>query len=137
MHFRGAGKRGAGSGTKFDLRWLYSVCSVIGDRNLAAAPDELVLAGEMIGRPLAPDNDRSPAVEAGAEFIEVGLEVLAAQPMIDAQGPDLEVGEDPADPGQDDVGGHLNDDMGIMGDDGGAGIPGPTVGLWRWHRGRG
>jgi hypothetical protein len=29
------------------------------------------------------------------EIIEVGLEVLAAQPMIDAQAPDLEVGEAP------------------------------------------
>ena len=30
----------------------------------------------------------SPAVEAKDEFIEVGLEVLAARPAIDAQGPD-------------------------------------------------
>ena len=37
----------------------------------------------------------APAVEAEDEFIEIGLEVLAAQPVIDAQGPDLEVGEDP------------------------------------------
>ena len=34
----------------------------------------------------------APAVEAKDEFIEVGLEVFAAQPVIDAQGPDLEVG---------------------------------------------
>jgi hypothetical protein len=34
-----------------------------------------------------------PAVEAENEFIEVGLEVLAAQTVIDAQGPDLEVGK--------------------------------------------
>ena len=64
----------------------------------------------------------APAVEAENEFIEVGLEVLAAQPMIDAQGPDREVGKDPVDPGQHDVSGHLTDDMGIMGDAGGAGI---------------
>jgi hypothetical protein len=36
------------------------------------------------------------AVEAESEFIEVGLEVLAAQAMIDAQRPGLEVGEDVA-----------------------------------------
>ena len=71
----------------------------------------------------------APAVEAEDEFIEVGLEVLAAQPVIDAQGPDLEVGEDPVNPGQDDVGSHLADDMGIVGDAGSAGISGPTIGL--------
>jgi len=31
----------------------------------------------------------APAVEAEDEFIEVGLEVLAAQPVVNAQGPDL------------------------------------------------
>ena len=70
----------------------------------------------------------APAVEAEDEFIKVGLEVLAAQPMVDAQGPDLEVGEDPVNPRQDDVSGHLADDMGIVGDAGGAGISGPTIG---------
>ena len=71
----------------------------------------------------------APAVEAKDEFIEVGLEVFAAQPMIDAQGPDLEVGKDPVGPRQDDVRGHLADDMGIVGDAGGSGISGPTIGL--------
>ncbi len=71
----------------------------------------------------------APAVEAEDEFIEVGLEVLTAQPVIDAQGPDLEVGEDPVNPRKHDVGGHLADDMGIVGDAGGAGISGPTIGL--------
>ena len=33
----------------------------------------------------------APTVEAEDEFIEERLEVLAAQPVIDAQGPDLEV----------------------------------------------
>jgi hypothetical protein len=70
-----------------------------------------------------------PAVEAEDEFIEVGLQVLAAQPVVDAQGPDLEVGEDPVNPGQDDMGGHLADDMRIVGDAGGAGISGPTIRL--------
>jgi len=71
----------------------------------------------------------TPTVEAEDELIEKGLEVLAAQPVIDAQGPDLEVGEDPVNPGQDDMGGHLADDMGIVGDAGGAGISGPTIRL--------
>ena len=71
----------------------------------------------------------APAVEAENEFIEVGLEVLAAQPVINAQSPDLEVGKDAVHPGQYDVRGHLADDMGIMGDVGGTGVPGPTIGL--------
>src|SRR6266850_5696717 len=72
----------------------------------------------------------APAVEAEDKFIEVGLEVLAAQPVVDAQGPDLEVGEDAVNPGQDDMGGHLADDVGSVGDDaGGAGIPWPAIGL--------
>src|SRR5712671_7739914 len=69
------------------------------------------------------------AVEAEDEFIEVALEVLAAQPVVDAQGPDLEVGEDPVNPGQDDMGGHLADDMRIVGDAGGAGVSRPTIRL--------
>jgi hypothetical protein len=73
----------------------------------------------------------APTVEAKDEFIENGLEVLAAQPVIDAQSPDLEVGEDPVDPGQDDMSGHLTDDMGLVGEAGGAGISGPTHRSWR------
>src|SRR5689334_23728681 len=72
---------------------------------------------------------RAPAVEAEDEFVEVALEVFAAQAMVDAQGPDLEVGEDPVDPGQDDMSGHLTDDMRLVGKAGGAGISGPTIGL--------
>src|SRR5438270_10108537 len=71
----------------------------------------------------------APAIEAEDEFIEVALEVLAAQPVVDAQGPDLEVGEDPVNPGQDDMGGHLADDVGIVDDAGGAGISRPTIRL--------
>ena len=40
----------------------------------------------------------APTVEAEDKFIEVGLEVLAAQPVVNVQGPDLEVGEDPVNP---------------------------------------
>jgi hypothetical protein len=71
------------------------------------------------------------AVEAEDEFIEVGLEVFATQPVVDAQGPHLEVGEDPVNPGQDDMGCHLTDDVGIVDDAGGAGISGPAIGLGR------
>ena len=69
------------------------------------------------------------AVEAEDELVEIGLEMLAAQAVIDAQGPDLEVGEDAVHPGQDDMGGHLADDMGIVVDAGSAGIGGPSVGF--------
>ena len=55
--------------------------------------------------------------------------MLAAQPVVDAQGPDLEVGEDPMNPRQDDMGGHLADDVGIVGNAGGAGISRPPIGL--------
>ncbi len=68
----------------------------------------------------------SPAVEAEEEFIEVALEVLAAEPVVDAQSPDLEFGEDPVNPGHDDMGGHLADDVGIVGD---AGVSRPTIRL--------
>src|SRR6266581_2826068 len=69
-------------------------------------------------------------VEAEDELVEIGLEVFAAQAVVDAQGPDLEVGEDPMDPGQDDMGGHRTDDMGIMGEARDAGIAGPSVLPW-------
>ena len=39
------------------------------------------------------------AIEAENEFVEVGLEVLAAQAMIDAQRPGFEVGKDAVGPG--------------------------------------
>ena len=74
-------------------------------------------------------------VEAEDELVEIGLEVLAPQPVVDAQGPDLEVGEDPVHPRQDDMGSHVADDMGIVADAGSARIAGPSVGLgggaWR------
>lgn len=40
---------------------------------------------------------------AEGEFVEIGLQVLAMQPVIDAQGPALEVGEDAVHPEQGDV----------------------------------
>ncbi len=77
----------------------------------------------------------SAAVEAEDELVEVGLEVLAAQSVVDAQGPDLEIGEDAVRPGQDDMGGHFADDMGIVVDARGAGISRPSVGLGGGARG--
>ena len=68
-------------------------------------------------------------VEAEDELVEIGLKMFAAQAMVDAQGPDLEVGEDAMDPGQNDMGGHRTNDMGIMDKACGAGIAGPSVGL--------
>jgi hypothetical protein len=53
-------------------------------------------------------------VEAEDELVEVGLQVFAAQAVVDAQGPDLELGKDPVPPRQDDMGGHFADDTGIV-----------------------
>src|SRR5438067_6877952 len=69
------------------------------------------------------------AVEAEDKLVEVGLKVLAAQAVIDAERPDLEVGEDAVHPRQDDVGCHLADHMGIMMDVGDASITGQSIGL--------
>src|SRR5271169_5311948 len=71
----------------------------------------------------------SAAVEAKDELIEIGLKVLSAQAVIDAQGPDLEVGKDAVRPRQHDMGGHFGYDMGIVIDAGGAGISRPSIGL--------
>ena len=71
----------------------------------------------------------APAVEAEDELIEIGLQMLAAQAVVDTQRPNLEVGENPVNPREHDVGGHLADHMGIVDDAGGAGISGPTIGL--------
>ena len=69
------------------------------------------------------------AVEAEDELVEIDLEVLAAQAVIDAQGPDLEIGEDAVRAGQDDMGGHFADEMGIVIDTGGVGISRLSVSL--------
>src|SRR5690349_21493275 len=69
------------------------------------------------------------AVEAEGELIEIGLKVLAAQAVIDAERPDLEVGEDAVHPRQDDMGRHLADHMGIMMDARDASITGQSMRL--------
>jgi hypothetical protein len=55
------------------------------------------------------------SVEAEDELVEVGLQMPAPQAVIDAQGPDFEVGEDAVRPRQDNMGGHFADHMRIMG----------------------
>ena len=47
--------------------------------------------------------------------------MIAAQPVVYAEGPDLEIGEDPVNPREHDVGGHLADNMRIVGEAGSAG----------------
>jgi hypothetical protein len=47
------------------------------------------------------------SVEAKDKLVEVGLEVFAAQTVIDAERPALEIGEDAVGPGQHDMGGHV------------------------------
>ena len=64
------------------------------------------------------------AVETEHKLIEVGLNMPAAQAVIDAERPDFEVGEDAVHPRQDDMGRHLADDMGIVLDAGSAGVTG-------------
>ncbi len=51
------------------------------------------------------------AVEAKDDLIEIGLQMLAVQPVVDASRPSFEVGEDLVDPRQDEVSGGLPDDM--------------------------
>ena len=65
------------------------------------------------------------SIESEDELVEVGLQVFAAQAVIDAQRPCLEVGEDAMDPGQNEMGGHGSDDMGLVGDVRRAEIAGP------------
>ena len=77
------------------------------------------------------------AVEAEDKLVEVGLKVFAAQAVIDAERPDFEIGEDAVHPGQDDVGGHLADNMGIVFDAGSAGTKRANRRFWRWRRERG
>src|SRR5512144_2183671 len=46
------------------------------------------------------------AVEAKGEFVEIGLQVFAAQAVIDAERPAFEVGEEAMRPREDNVGNH-------------------------------
>ena len=60
--------------------------------------------------------------------------MLSSQSVIDAERPGLGVGEGAVDPGQNDMGGHGADDMGLGGR-GGAGVGRPAVGFDRRARG--
>ena len=77
----------------------------------------------------------SASVEAEGEFVEVALEMLSSQSMIDAERPGLGVGEGAVAPGQNDMGGHGADDMGLVPDVGGAGVGRLAVGFDRRARG--
>ena len=69
------------------------------------------------------------AVEAKDELIEIGLQILATQPVVDASRPSFEVGEDLVDPRQDEVSGGLPDDMDIVAIGGDRSVAGPAVGF--------
>jgi DDE domain len=71
----------------------------------------------------------STAIEAEGELVEIGLEMGAAEAVVDAQSPGLEVGEHAVHPGQDDMRGHRPDEVRLMVDARDAGIAGPAVGL--------
>ncbi len=69
------------------------------------------------------------AVEAKDDLIEIGLQMLAAQPVVDASRPSFEVGEDLVDPRQDEVSGGLPDAMDIVAVGGDRSVAGPAVGF--------
>ena len=56
------------------------------------------------------------SIEAEDELVEIGLEMHGAQTVVDAERLGLEVGEDAMDPGQDDMGRHGADHVGLVGD---------------------
>ncbi len=70
----------------------------------------------------------APAIEAEDELVEVGLEMGAAEAMVDAERPCLEVRDDAVHPRQDDVGRHGADDVGLVLEPGNAGVGAPAVG---------
>ena len=55
--------------------------------------------------------------------------MFAAQPVVDAARPALEVGEDLVDPGKDEMSGGLAEDMDVMAIRRNAAVAGPAVGL--------
>lgn len=73
--------------------------------------------------------ERWAAVEAKDEFVEISLQVRAAEPVIDAECPGFEVGEHAMNSREDCVGGHFADDMRVVIDARRAGICGPAVGF--------
>jgi hypothetical protein len=59
-------------------------------------------------------SDMPSPIPAEDELVEVSLQMCFADAMEGAHGPALEVREYPVDPGQQDVGGHGADDLGLM-----------------------
>src|SRR3954452_7507313 len=70
---------------------------------------------------------RAAAIEAKDELVQVGLEVLLAQPVIDPQRPPLRVREHAVDPGQDRVGRGIADHPRVVLDVPEPGVAGPAV----------
>src|SRR4051812_37508498 len=70
---------------------------------------------------------RAAAIEAEDELVEVGLEVLLAQPVIDPQRPPLRVREDAVDPGQHRVGRRVADHLRVVLDTLEPGVAGPAA----------
>src|SRR4051795_4890767 len=70
---------------------------------------------------------RAAAGEPEHELVQVGLEVLLAQAVVDAQGPALRVREHPVHPGQDQVGRGVADHPRVVLDVLELGVAGPAV----------
>src|SRR3954452_5853193 len=90
---------GVPGGRALTYRWLLP---------LAPADQDLVRGGlESDGEAeetLEGDGRRAASIEAEHELVEVGLEVLPAQPVVDTEAPPLGVREHPVPPGQHQVG---------------------------------
>lgn len=72
---------------------------------------------------------RAPPIEAEDEFVEVDLEMGAAEAMVGAGRPCLEVRDHAVHPRQDDVSRHGADDVGLVLELRQAGVCAPAVGL--------
>src|SRR3954447_23635487 len=98
---------------------------------LAPADQDLVRGGlESDGEAeetLEGGGGRAPAIEAEHELVEVGLEVLPAQPVVDTEAPPLGVREHPVHPGQHQVGRRVADHLRLVLDVRERGVPGPAV----------
>jgi hypothetical protein len=83
---------------------------------IGAADDVPIARGRVMRREAEHGFERSVTIEAAVvaehELVEIGISVLAAQFVIGAQSPPLHQGEDPMNPGQHNVRGHLADDGG-------------------------
>jgi O-6-methylguanine DNA methyltransferase len=93
-----------------------------------AMPSRERKAACRVRRRLKPEGEFvEPRVRLRRPEARVGLQVFAAQAVIDAERPTFEVGEDAVRPRQDEVGGHRAYDVRLVDDAGGAGIASPAV----------